>query len=131
MVMSFMISVLMFSIFNLKINCFPRSINDSFDSCILCIVSLWTITFSKYWINPFADFFIPNVWHLSTLIIGSTHETHLVNTLQRSWLSPSKMVIMAVLSVNWNQWQGIRIVSNTVKILMVRDSLLVKLHNWL
>ena len=64
-------------------------------------------------INLVADIFIPKVLHLSTLIIRSAHEVHLVNTLQRSWLSPSKAVIMAVLSANWNQWWGLRILSNT------------------
>ena len=110
--MSLMISVLMFSIFNPKLNCLPRKINDSFNSTD-GILSLWTIICGKYWIDPVADFFIPKVGHWSTPIIRSAHEVHLVNILQRSWLSPSKGVIMAVSPANWNQWGGLRILSNT------------------
>jgi len=86
-----------------KLKCVPRYLNES-PLAMVGSTSWFRISLGRHWTDEVDAFFIPKVKHLSTRIFMFAQAHQREKWFSSSWLSFSRLVIMAASSGNWNQW---------------------------
>ena len=98
-------SALCFWLSILKLKYLPKYLKLS-SSCKGDIISLSTYSLALVWGKSVFFFLMPNVWHLSTLIIILLQIHHVEKVFNRIWVLYSWPVNIVALSANWNQCVG-------------------------